>query len=44
VSEVDEMYSTGSITLIQKSSVNSFLAGIAVMNKKEQRLILNAIS
>lgn len=44
VSEVDEMYSTGSITLIQKSSINSFLAGIAVMNKKEQRLILNATS
>jgi len=38
------MYSTGSITLIQKSNVNSFLAVIAVMNKKEQRVILNALS
>jgi len=38
------MYSTGSITLIQKSNVNSFLAGIAVMNKKEQRVVLNALS
>jgi hypothetical protein len=38
------MYSTGSITLMQKSNVNSFLAGIAVMNKKEQRVILNALS
>ena len=44
VSEVDNMYSTGSISLIQKSNINSFLAGIAVMNKKEQRLILNALS
>jgi len=38
------MYSTGSISLIQKSSINSFLAGIAVMNKKEQRVVLNALS
>ena len=44
VSEVNDMYSTGSITLMQKSNVNSFLAGIAVMNKKEQRVILNALS
>ena len=44
VSDVDNMYSTGSITLMQKCSINSFLAGIAVMNKKEQRLILNALS
>ena len=44
VSNVDNMYSTGSITLMQKCSINSFLAGIAVMNKKEQRLILNALS
>ena len=44
VSEVDNMYSTGSISLIQKSNINSFLAGIAVMNKKEQRVVLNALS
>ena len=44
VSDVDNMYSTGSITLMQKCNINSFLAGIAVMNKKEQRLILNALS
>ena len=43
-SEALGVIQTGSISLVQKCTVNSFLSSIKVHNKKEQRLILNEAS
>ena len=40
IDNVNNMFETGSISLVQKCSVNSFLSLIKIQNKKAQRLLL----
>ncbi len=44
IDKINHMFKTGSISLVQKCTINSFLSSIKVQNKKAQRLILNETS